>query len=65
MTSTPSPGSVDEIDFSVFFRNEDEKKEQEKLLRSLMRDGDSIEVKYHTDPSMKGGWIDYTVEFSE
>lgn len=65
MTSTPSPGSLNEIDFSVFFSNEEEEKEQEKLLRGLMRDGDSIEVKHHTDPSIKGGWIDYTVEFSE
>lgn len=65
MTSTPSPDSVNQIDFSVFFHNEEEKDEQEKALRGLMRDGDTIEVKYHTDPKMQGGWIDYTVEFSE
>lgn len=65
MTSTWRSESVNEIDFSVFFNTEEEKKEQEKLLRGLMRDGDSIEVKYHTDTSMRGGWIDYTVEFSE
>ena len=65
MTSTPRPESENKIYFSVFFRTEEEKKEQEKLLRGLMRDGDNIEVKYHTDPSIKGGWIDYTVEFSE
>lgn len=63
MVTTPSDDSNNEIEFSVFFDNEEELHTQNILLLNLIRKEEEIEIKYHTDPTLKGGWIDYNVEF--
>ena len=63
MVSTPSDNSTPEIDFSVFFENEEELHTQNILLLNLIRNEEEIEIKYHTDLTLKGGWIDYNVKY--
>ena len=63
MLTTPSDVSTHEIEFSVFFENEEELHTQNILLLNLIRKDEEIEINYYNDPTLKGGWIDYTVEF--
>ena len=63
MVTTPSIDGVQEIEFSVFFDNEEELHTQNILLLNLIRKDEEIEIKYHTNSELKGGWIDYNVEF--
>lgn len=63
MVTTPSQDATHMFDFSVFFEDEEELQTQNILLLNLIRKDEEIEIKYHTDAELKGGWIDYNVEF--
>lgn len=61
--STPFDNGTQEIEFTVFFENEEELHTQNILLLNLIRKDEEIEIKYNTKIAPKGGWINYNVEF--
>lgn len=63
MLTTPSDDSTQVIEFSVFFNDEEELHTQNILLMNLIRKEEEIEIHNHTNAELKGGWIDYNVEF--
>lgn len=63
MLTTPSQDATHSIELSVFFENEEDLHTQNILLQNLIRKDEEITIKYHTDPTLTGGWIDYNVEY--
>lgn len=61
--STPSDDSTHEIEFTVFFDNEEELHTQNILLMDLIRKEEEIEIHYDNYVNLKGGWIFYNVEY--
>ena len=63
LLSTPADDRIHEIDFSVFFDNGEERENQYRILLDLLHSGETLVTQYHNTPDLKGGWIDYKVEF--